>query len=437
MGAAWKKKTNPDLIFDRYREISSLTNDNRVQFSGFEGFELDAQLNRIIEYGENFSFHTKKSLRDKALRACIKSNKINKDEFKKELNKEISIYKTITDKEYILTTSLSLADGLPIKRIKLPDAVIQSHEKGLPKKYQGRATYIDRWNELFKGESPIPDSYTAVTIKVKAKSPEDAADMALNNLDLVRGILGFHVNPSGDFSFLFGTPKTKPINKITLGGMHALHSTNGKLILKDSFWFEPNYKERPTHTISKERLPTIKKSITIIIEGINKYQDDDRETLTSAIIRYARALDDQDRNVIIQKLWATIESIVTPNESNCDKIAKRCSFLFKESKYVSEVLEGIRGYRNQYVHAGISEDEIDSHCYQLQNFLRSVIFFYISKASFFKSLNEAREFLDSPEELKDINKSIEMAERKVELLKLARKFREGPQIKASKKESFY
>lgn len=423
MGANWKKKTQPELILNRYKEISSATENNRVQFSGFEAFDLDPQINRMIDYGENFSFHTKKHFRDKAIRTCIRSNKITKEEYIYQINKEISIYKNKVAQEFTIVTSISIAENIPFRSIKLPNATITGHKSTLPKKYQDRSSYNDSWKKISKNESPLPENYTIVTVKVKERSEEEAAEVALNNLDYVRGIIGFLVNPQASYNHVFGSSVSKPLNKVMLGGMHTLHKKNGKLATENSFWYESNYKEIDSYIIKKEKIKTIKTELTRIIKITSEMKKPDRDQIISAITKYARALDDQDRNVIIQKLWSILESLTAKNENNCDKLVRRCSYLFKESDYVSQILEGIRDYRNQYIHAGFSEEELDSHCYQLQKIFRRLIGFYLSTSKTFRDLEEANTFLDLPTTKTGLSEEAIRTERKLELIKKALEYR--------------
>ncbi|MCD1641028.1 hypothetical protein K7H92_20095 [Pseudomonas stutzeri] len=425
MSAKWKKKAQPELILDRYKRISSETEDNRIQFSGFEVFDLDPQLNRMIDYGETFNFHTKKTFRDRAIRACIKSKKITKEQYIKELNKEISLYKNKETQDFTLVTSISIDSSIPLTRIKLENTTIRFYKAGLPKKYQERFKHNSQWDSLDKHNSPLPENYSVVTIRVKGKSVEDAAEAALNHLDYVRGVVGYLVNPQNFFS-PFGPSGIKPLNRIMLGGMHTLHKTNGKLAIPDSFWFETNYKQIPPYKFKDETKEKIKKNINYILSKIESMPPNDKETLIPALTRYARALDDQDRNVIIQKLWALLESLTAKGENNCDKLVKRCSYLYSESEYVAQILEGIRDYRNQYIHAGLSEEEIDSHCYQLQKVFRTLIGFYIGKANTFESIEEANQFLDFPQKVEDIEEEETKTERRLKLLREAKRFRTGP-----------
>ncbi|MCY1306144.1 hypothetical protein D9M69_713560 [compost metagenome] len=76
-----------------------------------------------------------------------------------------------------------------------------------------------------------------------------------------------------------------------------------------------------------------------------------------------------------------------------------------------QVLEYIRDYRNQNVHRGHSEDELDNHCFQLQKFFRKLIIFYAGHSDFFQSLGEANRFLDFSDDKGKLEREIQLLEK--------------------------
>ncbi|HZX18403.1 MAG TPA: hypothetical protein VFF22_16255 [Pseudomonas sp.] len=414
MAAKWKKKSKPELVIDRIKKHASINDKGILSFAGFEFFQYEAALHAIIDFGENISFKTKKELRDKSLRACLRNGSLTAKDFINTINKEISIYKQKQDSVFVLTTSVSLSGGLPISKIVLPDAVVQSYSKGLPKKYKNRSAHDNKWLELFS-DSPLPPLYSHVAVRVNAKRPSDAFDIAVNSLDFIRGVVGLNVNSSYQISL--GTGLSKPLNKVMLGGMHCLHFENGELVFPDFFWYERHYKERSVTDIN-ERRKYIAKGCRFLLGSLSKYPKEDFDLLRNAIARYARAFDEYDRDVLIQKMWAALESIVASGENNADVIVRRCSYLYSDREYASQVLEYIRDYRNQNVHRGHSEEGLDHYCFELQKFFRELVIFYARFSRLFTSLSEANRFLDCSDNERKL-------EREIEILTRAKKFRFG------------
>ncbi|MDT4808550.1 hypothetical protein FQZ97_414130 [compost metagenome] len=405
MAAVWKKKSKPGLVIERIKKHASLNEKGALTFVGFGFFEVEATLHSIIDYGEKISFQTKKSIRDRALRECLRAGALTAELFIKQINKQISLHKEVGEADYALTTSVSVAGGLPLSRIVLPEATIVSYPAGLPKKYSGRGAFDEQWEELYGANSPLPISYSAVVVKVRARSSSDAFDLAMSSLDFVRGIIGLNVNPPYQYSFLGGS--SKPLNKVMLGGMHCLHHGNGRMAESNQFWYERHYSERSPVDVGPKR-KSVAKGCKFLINGLLKYPKDDVELIMSAVARYANAYDEYDRDVLIQKLWAALESIAG---GNADAIVRRCSYLFWSREYELQVLEYIRDYRNQNVHRGHSEDELDNHCFQLQKFFRKLIIFYAGHSDFFQSLGEANRFLDFSDDKGKLEREIQLLEK--------------------------
>ncbi len=62
----------------------------------------------------------------------------------------------------------------------------------------------------------------------------------------------------------------------------------------------------------------------------------------------------------------------------------------------TSLLEHLREYRNQSVHAGDQIEEAKNNCLQLRYYFFKLIKFHLSKAGEFDSLDKANEYLDLP-----------------------------------------
>ena len=140
------------------------------------------------------------------------------------------------------------------------------------------------------------------------------------------------------------------------------------------------------------------------------------ELLQSSLIRYVRALDENEANTAFLRLWGALESLTTPGVANYDCLVKRCSFIYAESAYHRQVLEHLREYRNASVHAGEESNKARTHCFQLQRYYRDLFWFHIRNFDFFQSIDEANFFLDSSEDKETLI-------RQMEIIKKALKFK--------------
>ncbi|MEO1828866.1 MAG: hypothetical protein ABGX82_08605 [Pseudomonas sp.] len=394
---AWKKGSKPQLLLDRLKERISLTDDGRVRYSGSEWRRVVPGLHRMIEYKGDYSFHTKVAFRERALSLCAQAGTLDKDSFINAVAKEVEQYERKDLVKYCITTSVSVAQGTLPKKVVLPGSVAYFHAGGLPKKYSSRDALNEDWYKLFPNQSPLPDNYTAVVVAVKAKSPDDAFERGMSDLNYYRGILGLGYNPAEMFSF-HGGGGPKYLNKVMLGGMHCVHFASGRLSKNLSFWYDAQIKSVPpmvVQGVDAGRKRTPKDYVNIRLQSIKRYPAEDQRKLASAIARYALAFDEYDYDTALYKLWSAMESLLLIAGQKADLMIRRCAYTFEETEYYSQVLEYIREYRNAHVHQGSQDGETERHCYALQECFRQLIRFYLGFSGFFRDLDEANRFLDN------------------------------------------
>lgn len=213
---------------------------------------------------------------------------------------------------------------------------------------------------------------------------------------------------------LGGNVSRLPINKITLGGMHSLHNPDGSVYDKNAYWYEADFDERKVHQISPERLSRSRGFYDFVSAALTVHKD--RHIIKDSIVRYVRAYDLSDRNTTVQRAWATIESIVAPDENNADKIVSRCSYLFADREYYRQILEHVKEYRNRNVHQAHSIDDPSPHCYQLQMFYRQSLIFHLMEAKNFESLEDANKFLDLSDSIPELIRRKELLEKAIQFL---------------------
>jgi hypothetical protein len=315
-------------------------------------------------------------LKNKPSEAKIFIEQIN-DNIKKALAKQ--------DNQYFLLTSISILD-IGIRIIKLKDCTIKFYKSDFPRKFKGRENLIKSSSKNAEVES---NGYTKVVIELKAKSEKAAANEALRVLDIFRGMLNLFSNYSSEF---IGN-QWEPINKIRLGEFHTAHDSKGK-VYSDMFWFDHSYSN--TRPFILNNSSNIVKNLRFIISKLEKLNKKYESTLTDGILRYVRSFDERNQNVAVMRAWGALETIAAPNESNCDSVTRRCSFLYEEGEYHKQILEHLREYRNRNVHAGEESQKAKNHGFQIQRYFKDLLLFHIENVGYFPKIADANLFLDLP-----------------------------------------
>jgi hypothetical protein len=210
---------------------------------------------------------------------------------------------------------------------------------------------------------------------------------ALHALDLLRAIWNLRCNPAMEIVF----NNWNPINKIRQGSIHTVHKPNGE-IASEQIWLEINFIE--TSCFTPNNPDQLKKLTRWSIKKLQSCAYG--KTLSNALIRYVRALDERNFSTVLLHLWGAIESLTSPGIANYELVVRRCSFIFKDVEYHRQLLEHLRESRNQSIHAGDQCESARTNCLQLQRYFHHVIYFHLGSTHFFKTLPEANEFLDLP-----------------------------------------
>jgi len=396
MKVAWKKRFKPQVILDKISEIMNINEDGSISYSGFKYFELKATLYNMLTFPKHLTSIQNNGLVDRAITETVKSSSLTPNNlikelqelFKKELNKK--------EKKYHLLSSISLVDPLPFKQINIGKSKIRFIASNYPKKYNDRKELIKKSRRRYSMLQIPHAGYTNIIITTKSKSEHQAASQCLDDIDLLRSLMSIFANSGME---IVGN-EWSPINKIRLGELHTLHKASGKNINLDTFWFEPNFEYINPYRLDTKKNKTFIKNIKWVIKQLEKCKYSNK--LESALLRYVRAFDERDQNIALLHIWGALESITAYEENSKDKLPKRCAYLFSEYEYHKQILEHLREYRNQSVHAGDKNDQVKSYCYQLQGYFIEIIFFHLHRVNQFNTLEEANSFLDQPVEIKQL-----------------------------------
>jgi hypothetical protein len=405
MTIKWKRGNylNPKIILGKINSLKFVSDNDVVSFSG--GIEIEFSLSALetmIEFPCEIDGIDKHNLIFQAI--SIKET-LTEAVVISRINELIKQQNAMRESVFHILSSISLSKQPQSKLINIEDCSIELLANNFPEKYLlARETILQDTPFSTNGSS---NDYRKIIISIKAKSPSRAVTKALRYLDLQRALWCLLSNSAMQ---LIGN-EWEPINKIRLGEIHTVHNGDGELT-REEFWHEPNFVKAPLFN-PWSNVRNFQEDNQHILIQLNKSKYS--ENLKDALLRYVRALDEQDQNNAVIKLWGAIESLTAPSGANGDLVTRRCSFLFKESNYHRQILEHLREYRNRSVHSGDKSEEAKKICFQLQHYFRRLMNFHFKGAEIFSTLEEANSFLDLPP-------CKEALLRKKELMELALKY---------------
>lgn len=415
MPAKWiknnKQNLKPEVIFEKLDELKKVNSEGKVSFSDFEFMNAGAVLESMVDFPKAADYLDKSSLISSSMWATIKSTQSSKDEFLNFVNQKIAEASSKPLTTFYILTSIStqkFAKGM--HRVNILGSTITFYKRSYPRKFKGRKELIAKTDKV---EDSITDLYSKVVIEVKSKSSYEAARHALKALDLYRALLCFHTNNMGH---ILGS-KWRPANKVRLGNIHTVHGIDGAPV-DERLWYETNFVPQNPFSTTSENEQTITKNISWYLSKLDILDRKYRNVLIDSMLRVVQALDETDPDVSITRAWSALETLVAHEESNCDNVSKRISFLFSDSDYQAQVIEQIRQYRNSNVHTGLGSSESPKRVFLLHKYFFRTILFHFKQAGNFQNLYQANAFLDLPKDVEQLDKDIE-------LLKKAREFRLG------------
>jgi hypothetical protein len=300
---------------------------------------------------------------------------------------------------YVLATALSMRPNSLLPRKSIEGAVL-TFTRNLPAEFRrARQSFAEQEKHL--RIPSLPMGYQAVRVHVHARSPAEAAQFALDKVDLLRAIWNLHLQ-YGRTRMTSGR-RDDPVNQIVLGPLHSLHHPSGKLAT-EIFWYEPGYRF-PPHPLSlgkeRDKLFAFETQIRTCLKRLNY-----RYTMEQALLRYVRALDEHDWQKSFSRLWSLLELLTHTQYANYDVTIQRACFLFEERDYYRQVLEHLRENRNRSTHDDEGSSEIEALMYQLKTIIDVLLVRQIYNRLKFDSMAEWGEFLDMPMDVNALNNKL-------------------------------
>lgn len=405
--ATWHPEFKPEVITNRLEKNKTIDANGQVSIQGFEFSEYTSVLGSMIHFNREIpEIERRKIINQSTFAAAVKV--LTPDRFLAEITKREKSYLAAPKTRFRLVTSISMQHPkvpllLRFKEIELSFGWRQN--KAIT---TARRTILDQTKDTVIGG--LPSSYESVSVLVSARTKNEAATLAQDQLDLVQGIWNFWKNRATFIRRSSGL--RNPVNSIILGPIHTLHTPLGALAT-DSWWYESSY--RGSVNVYKDggridKMTAFTKLVRRLLQRIPY-----REIVESAIIRYSRALDSRDWNYAFLQLWSIIELLTgtTPNESHKITVKRAANTYKEDDEYVTQSLIHLRTHRNNSVHTGEEIDNVEPLMYQAKNIVEHLIEFHLYHAGKFKKLVDVAEFLDSADSLDKLDDRI----RKLQLVR--------------------
>ncbi len=396
MCAKWLPGYNPEHLAVRLEESKSLGHDGRVSFEGFGFTEYIVVLNSMVSLNDTIPEYEKDNIIQQAAFSLARKEKITYSGLLKEITKFENEYLAQNPKKFVLVSTLSINKFCKLKRIQINGVTITFHSS-LQKYFAREIEDKIKKHASYTIIGKYPQDYIFLKTSVRAKSYSQASNIAIDSIDIIRGIWNLYCN-RGKFSRTTLSGRRYPVNNICFGPLHTVHFPNGKLATK-SWFYETGYMG-PLRTFN----------INNKIENLYSFQDNVRRLLKrnklknyleNALRRYAQALDISDWESSYLRLWSLLEYLTNTNKNESHKdTVKRASFFFQERDYAIQVLNHLREHRNRAVHTGESNQHIETLLYQLKSFVEAILEFQIANKYNFSNRDELSQFMNLPADAK-------------------------------------
>jgi hypothetical protein len=205
-----------------------------------------------------------------------------------EANKLTDEYTGRPLERYVLVTALTYQPSSPMKGIRMGDTVIL-FERTLHSRFQAARMKLAseaRLSLSIPATTTVPAA--SARVHVWARTSNEAADKAIDAVDLVRGIWNWSLNRQRPMRW--STGKRSPVNRLLLGPIHTLHRMSGALATQ-SWWYEPEWYVDPFGggVFPEEDIEQMYAFFGKTRRRLARCSY--RDAIEQAILRYTRALD--------------------------------------------------------------------------------------------------------------------------------------------------
>src|SRR5262249_49148174 len=183
---------------------------------------------------------------------------------------------------------------------------------------------------------------------------------------------------------------------VHLGPVHTLHLLDGAPATEEMYWYDPQFSQEQKLFKNDSRWVKIEKNRRKAMPRLVTLPY--RRDIVSLILRYVEALDQVNPDIGLLEMWSLLERMTDTIGANYDETIKRATWIYvdQERGLVKEMLESLRNYRNQYVHAARGSEDADQTAHLVKSFVDPHLMRLIFNAFKVKSVDEYGEALSLP-----------------------------------------
>lgn len=411
MCAKWLEKGGCNKIIASIESARRIRVGNSSSFDPTRFDEIISGLLSYIVFKDDFPECEKAGLVQKAICTLGEKSAIEANSLLAEISKAENAFLRKARIDYRLVTSLSITCPKKTRSITVQGKQVKFYST-YPKRYSRENLSQTARHSLLADE---PANYTWVVVSVKARSIAEAANKGLETLDLLRGIWNVKINTSKYCRFTMGGRPT-PVNDIHLGPLHSVHDSNGAIVDEHLWWYQPDYvKPLKLYDINMKwsELEKVRRKLLWCLQ-----HSPFAEIIKDGLVRYTAAMDDTNLQDAFLRLWALLESLTATQNASYGDTVRRASFFYEERDHAKQILNHLRERRNRAVHQGTHIEDSETIVFEMKRFCERIIWFMMFNSLNLKSIEEYRQFLDSP-----IDEDV--IDRKIRILKSAKKFLGG------------
>jgi len=409
MTVVWKKDYDPSRLAEYIEADKTKVQSGGVKFEAVRFREYEVLLCSMLDFREPIPEVDARGLVHDAMLKTAKRGTVTANALLEDVNRLEKRYSARPLKRYVMVTSLSLWRFASLPRCRFGSTVI-IFEHEAPAPYRETAMELAEHARRYLVADP-PADYLSARVHVSARAEFQAAEVALEALNLARGVWNWHYNVQRLARESGG--ERLPVNQIVLGPVHTLHHPGGELAT-NTWWYETGYcGPVPVYNPSSE-VQRIYRFLASVRNRLARCRYPG--TMRQAIVRYASALDLQDWDAAFLKLWSVLELLTDSGRKASDVTIRRTAFVYRDREYALQILKHLRDHRNRFVHADQTDGRIETCLYQMKNSVEALLSFHLRSKYRFESIQEAAEFLDLPANRK-------VMESRLKLMKYAHRFR--------------
>ena len=391
--AKFRGRVSIEAAFERARETWSHANALDLALGDRDALlELDS----ATEFAEPITEHDRREILHEALTATL-SRGLDANALLSQVREAERSYLARPLTPFVVATSLSIRPPARPIRTKVGESTTITISARHPSRIAAARLAIDR--PPIPEPDRFPHGYSAVRVRVNARTVYQAVDSALDALDLVRGCWNYALNWRVWRSSRPG--EDVPINQVLLGRIHTAHTTDGRNAHDGgSYFYQPAAAPQRWilgGTRTMQQILAAERQMRRRLVGVPY-----RPELERAIVRYCRALDGIDFEWVFARLWGVLESL-TATTGRHEQTVKRTGFLWDQTARTLSTLEHLRERRNGIVHFDVGSDLAITLVYQVKGYVESLIHFHLTNRGTFADLRDVAQFLDLPPEPEKLN----------------------------------